>query len=214
MKKKSFYQKYIKRFLDLFLSLFAIILFSPLLIILALLIKIKIGSPVIFKQRRPGKNEEIFYLYKFRTMTEEKDKEGNYLPDDLRITKFGKFLRSTSLDELPELFNILRGNMSIVGPRPLLEEYLPYYTEKERLRHSVRPGLTGLAQINGRNNISWELKFEIDLEYINSISFTNDLKIVIGTIIKTLKRSDILVGSEIPAGRLDNARKKTISQSR
>ena len=158
------YAKYVKRPLDFILSLIAIIILSPLLLIVAILVRIKLGKPVIFKQQRPGKNEKIFTLYKFRTMTDKKDENGNLLPDEQRLTKFGKALRSTSLDELPELWNILKGDMAIVGPRPLLVEYLPLYNEKQKLRHDVRPGLTGLAQISGRNAITWEEKFKDDLE--------------------------------------------------
>lgn len=202
------YAKYIKRWLDFILSLLAIIILSPILLIVALLVRIKLGSPIIFKQERPGLHEKIFTLYKFRTMTDEKDKDGNLLPDDQRLTKFGKLLRSTSLDELPELFNILKGDMSIVGPRPLLVEYLPYYKVDERQRHNVRPGLTGWAQVNGRNAVSWERKFELDCYYVSNISLWLDFKVVISTVMKIIKRSDILVGKEIPAGRLDIVRKE------
>lgn len=205
-RKETFYQKYIKRLIDIVLSLFAIIILSPLLLILYFLVKIKLGSPVIFTQKRPGKNENIFKLYKFRSMTDKKDENGNLLPDDQRLTSFGRKLRSTSLDELPELFNILKGDMSIVGPRPLLVEYLPFYKEEERKRHDVTPGLTGWAQINGRNASSWEEKFEKDIYYVNNLSFLFDLKIVIMTFFKVFKKSDILVGKEIPAGRLDDYR--------
>lgn len=185
------YVKYIKRFLDIFCSIIALIILSPAFFIITVLVKIKLGSPVIFRQSRPGKNEKIFRLYKFRTMTNQKDEKGNLLPDSKRLTKFGKFLRSTSLDELPELLNILKGDMSIVGPRPLLVEYLPLYSKKQKHRHDVRPGLTGLAQISGRNAITWEEKFEKDIEYVNNISFINDLKIVISTISKVFKREGI-----------------------
>lgn len=201
------YQKIFKRCLDFMLSLIAIIILLPVYLIVAILVKIKLGSPVLFTQERPGLNEKIFKMYKFRTMTSKTDEHGNLLPDDQRLTPFGKFLRSTSLDELPELFNILLGDMSIVGPRPLLVEYLPYYTEVERKRHSVRPGLTGWAQINGRNASKWEERFEKDLEYVNNLSFYFDLKIIFKTVSKVIKRSDILVGNEIPAGRLDDYRK-------
>ena len=152
-RKHQFYKRYIKRPMDIVLSFIALLALSPVILAVALLVRIKLGSPVIFKQKRPGLNEKIFTIYKFRTMTDKRDKKGNLLPDEERLTGFGKFLRSTSLDELPELFNVLKGDMSIVGPRPLLTEYLPYYTESEKQRHSVRPGLTGLAQINGRNNV-------------------------------------------------------------
>lgn len=205
-RKETFYQKYIKRLIDIVLSLVAIIILSPLLLILYVLVKFKLGSPVIFTQKRPGKNENIFKLYKFRSMTDKKDENGNLLPDDQRLTSFGRKLRSTSLDELPELFNILKGDMSIVGPRPLLVEYLPFYKEEERKRHDVTPGLTGWAQINGRNASSWEEKFEKDIFYVNNLSFLFDLKIVVMTFFKVFKKSDILVGKEIPAGRLDDYR--------
>ena len=190
------YRKYIKRILDFTLSLIALIVLSPILLITAILVKIKLGSPIIFKQQRPGKNEKIFTLYKFRTMTDKKDENGNLLPDSERLTKFGKFLRSTSLDELPELVNILKGDMAIVGPRPLLVKYLPYYTEKEKHRHDVRPGLTGLAQICGRNNLDWNERFEMDLKYVNSVSFKEDLIIIFKTISSVLKHNDIEVPRE------------------
>ena len=185
------YKKYIKRLLDIFLSLIAIIILSPIFLILWILVKLKLGTPVLFKQERPGLNEKIFTLYKFRTMTDEKDDKGNLLPDEQRLTKFGKFLRSTSLDELPELINIIKGDMSIVGPRPLLVKYLPLYNEKQKHRHDVRPGLTGLAQINGRNSITWEEKFEYDIKYVNNITFFEDCKIILETIIKVFKRDGI-----------------------
>ena len=207
-RKKEFYERFVKRPLDFLCALIGLIVLSPVLAVVAILVRIKLGSPVIFKQERPGLNEKIFTLYKFRTMTDEKDASGKLASDDVRLTKFGKFLRSTSLDELPELFNILNGDMSIVGCRPLLKEYLPYYTEEERKRHSVRPGLTGLAQINGRNAISWEKRFQYDLYYVNHCTFKMDISILKGTVMKVIKRSDILVGSEIPAGRLDDARQK------
>ena len=190
------YAKYIKRTLDLILSLMALILLMPLMIIIGILVRINLGSPIIFKQKRPGKNEKIFTLYKFRTMTDKRDIDGNLLPDEYRLTKFGKFLRSTSLDELPELINIIKGDMAIVGPRPLLVEYLPYYTEEEKHRHDVRPGLTGLAQVNGRNLLEWDERLKKDLEYINSISVKNDLFIIFRTIINVIKRKDIAVGRE------------------
>ena len=185
------YAKYFKRILDFILSLTALIIFSPILLIVAILVRIKLGSPIIFKQQRPGKDEKIFTLYKFRTMTDNKDENGNLLPDSERLTKFGKLLRSTSLDELPELINILKGDMAIVGPRPLLVEYLPYYTEEEKHRHDVRPGLTGLAQVNGRNSISWEEKFKDDLKYIKKITFIEDIKIILKTVGKVFKREGI-----------------------
>ena len=159
-----FYKKHGKRMMDFFLSLIALIVLAPVLIIVALLIRIKLGTPVLFKQKRPGLNEKIFTMYKFRTMTDERDEHGELLPDSVRLTKFGRFLRSTSLDELPELYNILKGDMSIIGPRPLLVQYLPLYNEQQKRRHEVRPGLSGLAQVNGRNAISWEDKFRLDVE--------------------------------------------------
>ena len=187
------YRKYIKRILDFTLSLLALIILSPLMLILAILVKIKLGSPIIFKQKRPGLNEKIFTLYKFRTMTDKTDEEGNLLPDSERLTKFGKFLRSSSLDELPELVNILKGDMAIVGPRPLVVGYLPYYNEREKHRHDVLPGLTGLAQVNGRNALQWEERFEYDLNYVENISLKNDIKIIFLTIKKVLKKENIVV---------------------
>ena len=190
------YAKYIKRLLDFILSFIATIILSPIMLIIYILVRIKLGKPAIFKQQRPGKNEKIFTLYKFRTMTDEKDENGNLLPDEKRLTKFGKMLRSTSLDELPEMFNILKGDMSFVGPRPLLTKYLSYYTEEEKHRHDVRPGLTGLAQINGRNTTNWKERFEYDIKYTQDISFLNDIKILLKTIMKVIKKQDILVGKE------------------
>lgn len=187
------YRKYIKRLLDIILSLIAIIILLPLYAIISILVLIFMGWPILFKQPRPGKNEKIFNMYKFRTMTNKRDENGNLLPDKERLNKFGKFLRSTSLDELPELFCILTGKMSIVGPRPLVVEYLPYYNEKEKHRHDVLPGLTGLAQVNGRNVLQWEERFEYDLEYIKNISFKNDMKIIFKTIKKVLKKDDIAI---------------------
>lgn len=185
------YRKYIKRLLDIAVSLCGIMVLSPIYLILGILVRVKLGTPVIFKQERPGKDEKIFWLYKFRTMTDEKDESGNPLPDEVRLTSFGKKLRSTSLDELPELFNILRGDMSLIGPRPLLVRYLPRYNEFQRHRHDVRPGLTGLAQINGRNAITWEKKFEYDVEYVNKLSFVLDVRIFMGTVRAVLKREGI-----------------------
>lgn len=191
------YAKYIKRILDFILSLLAIIVLSPILLIIAILVRSKLGSPIIFKQKRPGKDEKIFTLYKFRTMTDEKDKNGNLLPDDVRLTKFGKLLRSTSLDELPELINILKGDMSIVGPRPLLVKYLPLYNKEQKQRHDVRPGFTGYAQVNGRNALSWEDRFSLDVEYVNCISFLLDIKIVLKTIKVVLCREGITSDTSI-----------------
>lgn len=185
------YKKCIKRLLDIILSAAAILILSPILLIVAILVRTKLGSPVIFHQKRPGKDGKIFTLCKFRSMTDEKDENGNLLPDEVRLTKFGKMLRSTSLDELPELWNILKGDMSIIGPRPLLVQYLPLYNEKQKHRHDVRPGLTGLAQVNGRNAISWEEKFEYDVEYVNNVSFALDCQIFFGTIKAVLCREGI-----------------------
>lgn len=211
--KNGIYNRFFKRLLDIICALLAIIVFWWLFLIIAILVRVKLGSPIIFKQARPGKinpktdKEKIFYLYKFRSMTDEKDEDGNLLPDDKRLTKFGRILRSTSMDELPEVINILKGDMSIIGPRPLLVEYLPYYSEREHHRHDVRPGLSGWAQINGRNAIdSWEQRFEYDLEYVNNVSFSFDVKVIFMTVVKVLKRSDIRVGSQIKVGRLDDAR--------
>ena len=206
-KPYGIYERFFKRALDVFCSLLAIVVFWWLFVIVAVLVRVKLGSPVLFTQDRPGKDEKIFKLYKFRTMTDDRDENGNLLPDDVRLTKFGRLLRSTSLDELPEVFNFLKGDMSIIGPRPLLVSYLPYYTEKERHRHDVRPGLTGWAQINGRNVTGWDQRLQQDLDYVNHCSFIMDVKIVLMTVLKVVKRSDILVGNQIPAGRLDVARR-------
>ena len=185
------YKKYFKRVMDFILSLLAIIVLSPVLLVIAILVRTKLGSPVLFKQERPGKDEKIFKLYKFRTMTDERDENGNLLPDEVRLTKFGKMLRSTSLDELPELFNILKGDMSIIGPRPLLVRYLPRYNAEQKRRHEVRPGLSGLAQVNGRNAISWEDKFKYDVEYVDNVTFLGDWKIIFQTVWNVLKRDGI-----------------------
>ena len=185
------YKKYIKRILDIILSLIAIIITLPIFLIVGILILIFIGQPAIFRQKRPGKNEKIFTMYKFRTMTNKKDEDGNLLPDELRLTKLGKFLRKTSLDEIPEFINILKGDMSFVGPRPLLVEYLPYYTEEEHHRHDVRPGLTGLAQVSGRNLLFWEERFQLDIKYVNNVTFLNDVKIILKTIKTVLIREGI-----------------------
>ena len=189
------YEKYIKRMLDILLSLSAIIILSPLLLILSVLVRVKLGKPILFKQERPGKNEKIFTLCKFRTMTDKRDEKGELLPDEKRLTGFGRMLRSTSLDELPELINILKGDMSLIGPRPLLVKYLPLYNETQKHRHDVRPGLTGWAQINGRNAITWEQKFEYDVEYVNNLSFTLDLRIFFGTVRAVLRREGISSGT-------------------
>jgi lipopolysaccharide/colanic/teichoic acid biosynthesis glycosyltransferase len=202
------YEKCLKRPLDLLCGLAAVVVFWWLYLIVALLVRVKLGSPVLFMQERPGKDEKIFKLYKFRTMTDARDENGELLPDEVRLTKFGRFLRSTSLDELPEAFNIIKGDMSVIGPRPLLVKYLPYYTEEERKRHVVRPGLSGWAQVNGRNAIdSWEQRFQYDLEYVNNVSFLFDVKVVLMTVVKVIKRSDIQVGNQIKVGRLDVARR-------
>jgi lipopolysaccharide/colanic/teichoic acid biosynthesis glycosyltransferase len=206
------YAKYIKRPLDFLLSLFALVVLSPVLVVLAVVGVFAMKGNPFFTQSRPGKDEKIFKLIKFRTMTCEKDADGKLLPDEQRLTKYGKFLRSTSLDELPELLNILVGDMSIVGPRPLLPEYLPYYTEEEKHRHDVRPGLTGWAQVNGRNNIgSWEERFAYDLEYVNNLTFAMDMRVVLKTVSKVIKRSDIQVGSEFVGGKFIDQRKERMS---
>ena len=189
--KQGLYARYIKRILDVLLSGCALVVLSPMLLIVAVLVRTKLGSPVIFCQERPGKNEKIFKMYKFRSMTDARDENGVLLPDEVRLTRLGRILRSTSLDELPELWNILRGDMSIVGPRPLLVKYLPLYNEEQRHRHDVRPGLTGLAQVNGRNAISWEEKLATDLCYIQRITFRGDAKIVFLTVKKVFCREDI-----------------------
>lgn len=189
--KASFYEKYIKRLLDIVLSAGALIVLSPILLITAILVRVKLGSPVIFCQERPGKDEKIFRLYKFRSMTDKRDENGDLLPDAVRLTKFGKLLRATSLDELPELWNILKGDMSIVGPRPLLVKYLPLYNEEQRHRHDVRPGLTGWAQVHGRNAITWEEKFALDVWYVGHVSFLTDVKIVLLTVKKVFCRDGI-----------------------
>ncbi|MGJ0353545.1 undecaprenyl phosphate N,N'-diacetylbacillosamine 1-phosphate transferase [Aliarcobacter cryaerophilus] len=180
-----------KSIFDKTLALFLIILFSPIYIVVSLLIFFKMGNPILFRQKRPGYKEKIFGIYKFRTMTNEKDADGNLLPDDKRLIGIGKFIRSTSLDELPQLFNVLKGEMSFVGPRPLLEEYLPLYNEKQKRRHDVKPGITGWAQVNGRNAISWEQKFDYDVWYVDNQSFWLDIKILWLTFLKVVKRSDI-----------------------
>ena len=203
------YQKYIKRLMDIVISLTALIVLSPVLLIVAVLVRVKLGAPVIFHQDRPGYHEKIFKLCKFRSMTDERGEDGELLPDEVRLTKFGKALRATSLDELPELWNILIGDMSIIGPRPLLVRYLPYYLPEERKRHNVRPGLTGLAQVNGRNALGWEERFRYDLEYVNHVSFGMDLKIVFMTVSKVLKHSGTLSGAEQVVADFDEYRKNS-----
>lgn len=187
----SFYRKYGKRIFDLCLTIPAFIVLSPVMAVTAVLVAVKLGRPVLFAQKRPGYQEKIFQMYKFRSMTDERDKDGNLLPDEVRLTPFGEKLRSTSLDELPELLNILKGDMSLVGPRPLLVQYLPLYNKRQHRRHDVRPGITGLAQINGRNSISWEEKFEYDVQYVEHVSFAGDIKILFDTVFKVLKREGI-----------------------
>lgn len=185
------YQKYIKRLLDIIISFTALVILSPVLLIVAVLVRIKLGSPVIFHQDRPGYHEKVFKLCKFRSMTDARDEHGNLLPDEVRLTKFGKALRATSLDELPELWNILKGDMSLIGPRPLLVKYLPLYNEFQRHRHDVKPGLTGWAQVNGRNTISWEQRFEYDVYYVNHISFWMDVKILFQTVAVVFRHNDV-----------------------
>lgn len=191
MKKQSIYSKYIKRKLDIICSVVFIFLFWWLYLIIGILVRIKLGKPILFKQKRPGKDGKPFSLYKFRTMTDETDESGNLLPDDVRLTRFGKFLRATSLDELPEILMILSGDMSMIGPRPLLVKYLPLYNAHQKRRHEVRPGLTGYAQVHGRNSVSWEEKFDMDVWYVDHITFWGDMKILIQTIIKVLKKDGI-----------------------
>lgn len=208
------YRRYIKRLIDIILSLVGLIALSPLMLIVAALVKINLGSPVIFKQNRPGLNEKIFTLYKFRTMTDDRDENGELLPDNYRLTEFGKFLRSTSLDELPELFNILKGDMSIVGPRPLLVEYLTLYNEHQRRRHEVRPGLTGLAQVSGRNAISWEERFDLDIEYVDNINFFGDFKIILLTLKKVLIREGISSNTSVTMAPFKGVKKERAKKER
>lgn len=191
--KKTIYNLYIKRFMDFLLASIALIILCPIVLFIAVAVKIFLGSPVLFKQERPGLHEKKITIYKFRTMTNKRDDKGKLLPDSERLTKFGKLLRTTSLDELPELINIVKGDMSIVGPRPLLVEYLPYYSKQERKRHSIRPGLTGLAQISGRNFVSWKERLEKDIEYVEKVNILLDIKIILLTIIKVLKRENLAV---------------------
>lgn len=202
------YRRFVKRGFDILLSGMALILLSPVFLAVALLVRTKLGSPVIFHQERPGYRERIFTLCKFRTMTDARDEKGELLPDAERLTAFGSFLRSTSLDELPELWNIFRGDMSLIGPRPLLTGYLPYYTERERLRHTVRPGLTGLAQVNGRNFIAWDERLEKDVEYVEQLSFLLDLRILFQTIAVVLKKEDVAVETDSVEGFLWDERER------
>lgn len=209
MKHKPYgpYERFVKRPLDFLLSLLAIIILSPVMLIVGLMVRIKLGSPVLFTQERPGKDEKIFKLIKFRTMTDKKDEKGELLPDTVRLTSFGRKLRGTSLDELPELINILKGNMAIIGPRPLLVRYLPAYTETEHHRHDVRPGLSGLAQVKGRNYVPWDQRLAYDIEYVNGITFRKDLHIIMQTIKSVLKHKDVAENTEtIEEGYLDEIR--------
>ena len=193
--KQGIYEKYVKRMLDIVLSLVFILLFWWVYVIISLLVRIKLGSPVLFRQQRPGKDGKVFDMVKYRTMTDQRDEKGELLPDEMRLTKFGKLLRATSLDELPEIFLILKGDLSIIGPRPLLVSYLPLYNEHQKRRHEVKPGLTGYAQVNGRNAISWEEKFELDVWYVDHVSFVTDIKILIKTVQVVFKRSGISSGT-------------------
>lgn len=212
-KPYGLYEKYIKRLLDCFISFCALIVLFPIIAFTAILVKVKLGSPILFMQERPGKDEKIFKLYKFRTMTDKRDENGNLLPDAKRLTKFGSFLRSTSIGELPELINIIKGDMAIIGPRPLLIQYLPYYSETEKLRHSVRPGLSGLAQVNGRNYIKWDKRLALDVEYANKITFLGDLSIIFLTIKKVFGRKDVAVDTEAAdEGYLDQIRRDKIKK--
>lgn len=206
----GFYERFLKRPLDLICALLALIVLGWLFAILAILVRIKLGSPVLFTQERPGKDEKIFKLYKFRSMTNACDENGNPLPDDERLTKFGRILRSTSLDELPELFNIIKGDMSVVGPRPLLVKYLPYYKEEERERHAIRPGLTGYAQIHGRNYLMWDERLKLDIQYVKRITFVGDIKILLGTIIKVIRRADVSEKRIIPLDQMRKEERKCI----
>ena len=202
------YQKWLKRLIDIVVSAAGIIVLSPVLLILWIIVRVKLGKPAIFTQERPGKDEKIFKLYKFRSMTGERDEKGELLPDEVRLTAFGEKLRGTSLDELPELFNILKGDMSLIGPRPLLVGYLPYYTKREQLRHSVRPGLTGLAQVSGRNFIAWDDRLAKDVEYVENLSLLLDLKILLKTVMVVFKKEDVAVETDSVEGYLWDERKR------
>ena len=208
------YQKVIKRLLDIIISAVALIILSPILLIVAILVRCKLGSPIIFHQQRPGYHEKIFGLCKFRTMTDERDEKGELLPDAQRLTKFGKMLRATSLDELPELWNILKGDMSLIGPRPLLISYLPYYTKEESLRHTVRPGLTGLAQVSGRNLLDWDKRLAKDVEYVKNLSFAMDLRIFFLTIKKVLIKENVEVDTNAVEGNFAEIRKAKMEGGR
>ena len=207
------YAKYMKRLLDILLSLTILIKLSPLLLVLCILVRSKLGSPIFFKQERPGLHEKIFTMYKFRTMTDKRDAEGNLLPDKDRLTKFGKLLRATSLDELPEFFNILKGDMSFIGPRPLLVSYLPYYTETEALRHTVRPGLTGLAQVSGRNFLDWDRRLAKDVEYVKGLSFQMDLKVLFLTVKVVFDRSDVAEDTSQAEGNFARIRQERLDRT-
>ncbi len=208
------YKSCIKRCLDFLLSLCGLIVLSPILLVLCILVRVKLGSPIFFKQERPGKDEKIFTLCKFRTMTDKRDENGELLPDAVRLTKFGKLLRSASLDELPELFNILKGDMSIVGPRPLLVSYLPYYSEREKLRHSVRPGLTGLAQVSGRNFIDWDRRLAKDVEYVENLSFAMDMKVLWMTVRTVLGHAEeVAEDTNVVEGNFAQIRKKRLEET-
>ena len=208
------YAKYVKRCLDFLLSLCGIIILSPVFLILALLVRVKLGSPVLFKQERPGKDEKIFTLCKFRTMTDKRDENGELLPDAVRLTRFGRILRATSLDELPELFNILKGDMSIIGPRPLLVSYLPYYSEREKKRHSVRPGLTGLAQVSGRNFIDWDRRLEKDVEYVENLSPGMDMKVLVMTMQTVFgRREEVAEDTNAVEGNFAQIRRKRLEET-
>jgi undecaprenyl-phosphate galactose phosphotransferase len=207
------YAKYMKRLLDILLSLTILVVLSPLLLVLCILVRSKLGSPIFFKQERPGLHEKIFTMYKFRTMTDKRDAEGNLLPDKDRLTKFGKLLRATSLDELPEFFNILKGDMSFIGPRPLLVSYLPYYTETEALRHTVRPGLTGLAQVSGRNFLDWDRRLTKDVEYVKGLSFQMDLKVLFLTVKVVFDRSDVAEDTSQAEGNFARIRQERLDRT-
>ena len=202
------YERFVKRPLDCLIALLGLLILSPLFLLLSLLVRLRLGSPVLFTQERPGRGEKIFRLCKFRTMTDARDEKGELLPDGERLTKFGAFLRSTSLDELPELLNILRGDMALIGPRPLLVRYLPWYTREERLRHAVRPGLTGLAQVSGRNLLGWDQRLALDAAYVKRITFLGDLKIVAKTVWKVFRREDVSVDTDQTERYLDEERQQ------
>ena len=207
------YKKWIKRFLDILPSLIILIALSPVLAALAVLVRVRLGSPVLFSQERPGLGEKIFTLYKFRTMTDERDEEGNLLPDSRRLTPLGKFLRASSLDELPEFFNILKGDMSFIGPRPLLVSYLPYYTEEESLRHTVRPGLTGLAQVSGRNFLDWDRRLQKDVEYVKGLSFSMDCRVLFLTVKAVFSRSGVAEDTNRTEGNFARIRQERLERT-